>query len=77
MFVNLVKPPDIKVKTINNAKLYKGALWWLSTAVKNKVLKQLRDTEEFITGWKSQAGPWYLQEQGRPLLNPNQWITND
>ena len=70
MFVNLVKPPDIKVKTINNAKLYKGALWWIEGFSFLKVWK------EFITGWNMKSGPRYLQEQGRPLPNPNQWITN-
>ena len=30
------------------------------------------DGEEFITGWNMKSGPRYLQEQGRPLPNPNQ-----
>lgn len=42
---------------------------------KNKIFKFLRDTEG-ITGWKMKADPRYVEEQGQPLLNPNQPITN-
>ena len=30
------------------------------------------DAEEFLTWWNMKAGARYQEEQGRPLLNPNQ-----